>query len=178
MNGYANIHGLFIAISEIFSGLSKTLDSFDGLQVQIEKMESLIGRIPDSFLDGFGSEIVLEAICHFIKILSAAKFVKHCQNAKKMIEKWFKILEVVLKRPEETLQASGVDAFKELFLEDHEFEFETIISRFVTWTGPEKPKTAKRGFSLALAVLPCNILCSNHSMIIDSLILAATLLVC
>ena len=141
----------------------------------IPEISRALEMISQPFMDGFGSENLRAAACHFVYYLSTSEFISLCTYQADTVHNWCQVMESTLDRPEEHLQIQSASALRKLFLVEFPFNFQSKLKEYVEKTTPANSKATRRGFTLALGSFPRSVLSQNMSIIFPALHAAATL---
>lgn len=162
-------HGSLLAIGEIARALPKeTLESYPHL---ISRVAELLVNYPPEYLECFGSDLNLLAICRYIECLAEVQWPVSAG----IRSHWMNLLEASLSRKDESLQiksALAIGAFSVAYGLDGE-----ILERFLKLAGTSDHLLGRRGYSLVLGELSAKIMESHYSQLLETLSLASRIVV-
>jgi hypothetical protein len=163
-------HGSLLAIGEIARALPR--DFRETHTNLANRIGEVLADYPVEFLECFGSDLNLFAICRFIECLSKAQW--HVRD--EIRSNWMNLLETSLSRKDESLQIQSslaIGAFSSAYGLDND-----ILDRFLKLAGSSDHLLGRRGYSLVIGELSHNIMASHPSKILESLSLASKTVVC
>lgn len=164
-------HGGVMAIGEVLSGISETLDPNVELGEELlEKIINLVLNLKNhGKLKGISSELVKMACCHLIKLISTSNIIV---KDKQIIDEWRLLLEDCLSNEMLDLRNKAAQAICPLFEKYYTTDSSdtgTIINTYVQKLSSNH-MMERIGYSLALGSLPSSFMNKYILLILKGLI--------